>query len=233
MLPNLEFEKKLWQKGNRYVCAVDEVGRGSFAGPVVAGAVILQNTSVKLPGQPKIDDSKKMTARQREAADKWIRKNSLAWGIGETTVGKINKLGMGKATKIAFRKAISETRRRLGKPIDFLLADAFFVSHVPGLPTKRRKNKRGKYRSSANGRQLAIIHGDEKSVSIAAASVIAKVYRDRLMARLGETSKYKKYGWAKNKGYGTKIHQNAIQRYGVTRLHRRVFVETFLGHKKT
>ncbi len=224
MLPNFRFERKLWKRGYRIIAGVDEVGRGSFAGPVVAAAVAFAPmTNLQLPIYNEkrqkiiIDDSKRMTAKQREKAEKWIKENVLSWGIGEVSTTLINRSGMAKATKKAFRKAISETRKKLGKKIDYLLADAFFISYVPGLPRKRR--------------QLAIIDGDQKSFSIAAASIIAKVYRDKLMLRLSKKSKFKKYGWGRNKGYGTKEHQKAIKKYGITRYHRKQFVNTFLSNQ--
>lgn len=228
ILPNFSFERKLAKKGYKFIAGVDEVGRGCFAGPVVAGCTVFNNQIYKSANLPiKINDSKKMTPRARERANKWIKENALAWGIGETPVQKINRLGMAKATKMAFRQAISEARKRLKEPIDFLLADAFFISYVPGLPAKRRKNKKGRFYKKINGRQMAIINGDEKSVSIAAASIIAKVYRDKLMLGLSRQPKYRKYGWGRNKGYGTKEHQKAIQKYGITRQHRKVFVDTW------
>lgn len=242
-LPNFSFEKKLVKKGYKFIAGVDEVGKGSFAGPLVTGCVVFNKQISKSAnkqivegvarkrGAPKeisqdpdviINDSKKMRPRQRESSAVWIKENALAWGIGEVSVGKINRLGMGKASKIAFRKAISEARKRLRKPIDYLLADAFFIPYVPGLPARRSRR-----------RQLAIINGDEKSVSIAAASIIAKVYRDKLMTRLGKRPKYRKYGWGRNKGYGTKEHQSAIKKYGTTRLHRKQFVETWMTNLKS
>lgn len=186
-----------------------------------------RHPSFSIPDGIVINDSKKMRPKAREKSAEWIKENALAWGIGEVSAQKINHIGMGKAAKIAFRKAISESRRRLGKPIDFLLADAFFVSYVPGLPARRRKNKKGRFYKKVNGRQQAIINGDEKSVSIAAASIIAKVYRDNLMLKLSKHPKYRKYGWGRNKGYGTKEHQKAILKYGTTRQHRKAFVDTW------
>src|SRR5512143_650989 len=138
-LPDFSFEKRLAEKGYKFIAGVDEVGRGCFAGPVVAGCVVLDKERVARVGEPqrrgpvlvsrrkgsgaderqdprpRINDSKKMTPRQREIADKWIRENALAWGVGAGSVAQINRLGMGRATKIAFRKAISEARKRLGK----------------------------------------------------------------------------------------------------------------------
>jgi len=221
-LPNFSFEKTLWKKGFKYVAGVDEVGRGSFAGPVVAAAVaFVPNSKFRFPisnGEHKIwiNDSKKMTFRQRERTEVWIKRNAIAWGIGEAPTSLINRLGMGKATKVAFRMAIAEAQKKIS--INYLLIDAFYIPWVRGL---RRKN------------QKAIINGDEKSVSIAAASIIAKVYRDELMKRLSCNPKYKKYGWGKNKGYGTKAHQNAIKKLGQTKYHRRVFVETFLKNSSS
>jgi len=218
------------------VAGVDEVGRGCFAGPIVAAAVAfapIANGKWLMVNKEgiKIDDSKKLTPRQRERANKWIKENALTWGIGEAPAGLINRIGMAKATKKAFRKAISEARKRLGGKIDFLLIDAFFVPYVPGLPTRRRKDKKGRFRKYPKGRQLAIVNGDEKSLTIGAASIIAKVYRDGLMLKLSK--KYKRYGWGRNKGYGTKEHQRAIKKYGITRLHRKQFVKSFLKNSSS
>ena len=230
--PNFKEEKKLWKRGYKFVAGVDEVGRGCFAGPVVAGCVIFSATfkGTTLQGvKIKIDDSKKLTPRQRERADKWIKENALSWGVGEISTSVINRLGMAKATKMTFRKAVSDARKRLQNRIDFLLVDAFFIPYIPGLPTRRKKDKKGRWRKVARGRQLAIVDGDQKSLSIAAASIIAKVYRDKLMLKLSKKPKFKKYGWGRNKGYGTKEHQNTILKFGITRYHRKQFVETFLS----
>jgi ribonuclease HII len=237
-LPDFRFERRVARKGYKFIAGVDEVGKGCFAGPIVAGCVIFPQSlglpasrhPFIIPGGIVINDSKKMRPRQREKAAVWIKENAASWGIGEVGAGKINSLGMAKATKAAFRKSVSEARKRLGKPIDFLLSDAYFISYVPGLPARRRKDKKGRFYKKANGRQLAIINGDEKSVSIAAASIVAKVYRDNLMLKLSKRPKYKKYGWGRNKGYGTREHQRAIKKYGITRQHRRAFVDTWRGN---
>lgn len=225
-VPNFKIEKKLW-KSFVFVAGVDEVGRGCFAGPVVAGSVIFKKHS-EVPENVRIDDSKKLTSRQRETANNWIKENAASWGIGEVTTSVINRLGMAKATKMAFRKAVSEARKRLGKSIDYLLIDAFFIPYVRQLPTRRKKDKKGHFLKNPKGKQMAIVDGDEKSLSIAAASIIAKVHRDKMMQRLGKRPKFKKYGWGRNKGYGTKEHQLAIKKYGITRYHRKVFVRNFL-----
>jgi len=231
--PNFLFEHRFWRLGYKFIAGVDEVGRGCFAGPVVAGCVIFDRRRVTRVGEPhgrgpelvsrrkgrgaderqdppvKINDSKRLSPKQREVADKWIRKNARAFGIGQASVSQINRFGIKKATEIAFRKAIKDCEVE----IDHLLIDAFYIPYVKGL---RRKN------------QKAIIKGDTKSISIAAASIIAKVYRDKLMTSLSKLSRYKKYGWERNKGYGTREHQKAIKRYGVTKLHRKQFVRQYI-----
>jgi len=220
-LPDFSFEDKLHKKGFRVIAGVDEVGRGCFAGPVVAAAVAFApNSNFQIPISNQfssnviINDSKKLTPKKREIADKWTRKNALAWGIGSASVAQINRLGIKKATEIAFRKAIKNS----GVKINYLLIDAFFILYVKGL---RRKN------------QKPIIKGDTKSISIAAASIIAKVYRDKLMADLGKKPKYRKYKWTKNKGYGTLEHRKAIKKYGLTRQHRKQFVETWINNSSS
>ncbi len=223
-LPDFSFENKYWKKGFKYIAGVDEVGKGCFAGPLVAAAVAFApNSKFQFPifnefsKEIIINDSKQMSPKQREIADKWIRKNALAFGIGQASVAQINRLGIKKASEIAFRKAIKKASIQVSS-IEYLLIDAFYIPYVKGL---RRKN------------QKAIIKGDTKSVSIAAASIIAKVYRDNLMRELGKRPKYRVYGWGRNKGYGTREHQAALRKYGMTRRHRRQFVETWQSHLKT
>jgi ribonuclease HII len=213
-LPDFSFEHKLHRRGRKLIAGIDEVGRGCFAGPVVAGCVVFDREMCKLENIPvKINDSKKLSSKWREVADEWIRENAKGVGIGVGSVSQINRLGIKKATEIAFRKAI----KNCDVQIDYLLIDAFYIPYVKGL---RRRN------------QKAIIKGDTKSVSIAAASIVAKVYRDKLMTNLSLNRKFKKYQWDKNKGYGTKIHQEMIRKYGTTRLHRKQFVDTWLTGNK-
>jgi ribonuclease HII len=210
---------------------VTRAGETQSRGPLVGGFGAGERQALFIPAGVIINDSKKMRPKQREKSAVWIKENALAWGIGEVGAGIINSKGMAKAARQAFRLSISEARKRLGRPIDYLLSDAFFISFVPGLPAKRRKNKKGRFYKKVSGRQQAIINGDEKSVSIAAASIIAKVYRDDWMRKLGKRPKYRKYGWGRNKGYGTREHQKAILKYGITRQHRKAFVATFLSKK--
>ncbi len=210
--PDFSFEKRIWKKGFRVIAGVDEVGRGCFAGPVVAGCVVFtQNSKFETLNsrQISINDSKKLNPKQRERSSYWIKRNALVYGIGKASVAEINLFGIKKASEIAFRRAIKNCSKR----IDYLLIDAFYIPYVKGL---RRKN------------QKPIVKGDTKSISIAAASIIAKVYRDKLMTKLADNPKYNKYRWNDNKGYGTLIHRKAIKRHGITRLHRKKFVETFI-----
>ncbi len=214
-LPNFAYEKKFWKKGYRLIAGCDEVGRGCFAGPVVAGAVVFPK-DLEIDKEIVINDSKQVKPRKREKSSLWIKKNALSWGIGEVSVSVINRLGMGKATQMAFRQAINKANNRLnGSKIDYLLIDAFYIPFTKSL---RRKN------------QKPIIKGDTKSLSIAAASIIAKVYRDKIMLTLSKKPNFKKYGWGRNKGYGTREHQEAIKKHGLTRHHRKAFVATMLSH---
>lgn len=234
-MPDFEYEKKVWKRDFKFVAGVDEVGRGAWAGPVVAGAVVwpaLASARSHLADSVKINDSKKLNVKQREIAEAWIKKNCLAWGIGEVSASTIDKIGIVKATERAFRRALAQCNARLVsnisngsnfsniRRVDFLLIDAFYIPYVRGL---RRKN------------QLAIVKGDEKSISVASASIIAKVYRDKLMVRHARPglarpgtgrhlAKLGRYGWERNKGYGTKEHQEAIAKHGLSRLHRKSFV---------
>lgn len=194
--PTLNFEQKLWDSGYSMVCGLDEVGRGCFAGPVVVGAVIFPKKMVLPDG---IVDSKLLKPRQRERLAAIIKKQALAWSVREISVAVINKVGIGKATQMAFRKSI----KSLPKLPDFILIDAFYINHL-----NRKKQK-------------AVKNGDKICASISAASIIAKVHRDKLMKKLHR--KYPQYGFGKHKGYGTKRHQEAIQKYGLSRIHRKSF----------
>ena len=278
--PDFFFEKSLWKRGFKTVGGSDEVGRGCFAGPVVAGCVVFDcRLSIHrcISSDIKIDDSKRLTPKQREIADKWIRENALAWGIGAISVANINRLGLAKSTEMAFRMAIRNANLMLEKKnkdrIGYLLIDAFYIPYVRDIrmPNKQartkspqfsrkgskslftaslhpwnkisrfsrslNKNAKIKYQKSKlnkttvlNGKQLAIVKGDEKSFSIASASIIAKVYRDKMMISLSGQYKFKKYNWGKNKGYGTKEHRSAILEHGSTKYHRSQFVQTYFSN---
>ena len=196
IFPTRNIEKSLWRKDYHYIAGVDEVGRGSFAGPVWVGAVIFPKDFQIIEG---LADSKLLKPRQRDQLELRIKNQALSWAVSEVSVTKINKFGIGKATQMAFRKAL----RLLSVQADFILIDAFYVKHL------NRK------------RQKAVKNGDKICASIAAASVIAKVHRDRLMKKLHR--KFPQYGFGKHKGYGTKAHQEAIRKNGLSRVHRKSF----------
>ena len=229
-MPNIQYEKKLWRKGIEFVAGVDEVGRGSFAGPVVAGTVVFSPDIQMKTFETRIDDSKKLTKLQREIADIWIKKNAAAWSIGEVSAKIINRVGMGKALKTAARRAVNSTNKTLNGNLNYLLLDAFYIPYLQGFPKGKNRIKGSKEPEfDVGSKQLAIIKGDQLSISIASASIIAKVYRDKLMEKIGTRRFYRKYDWVKNKGYATKHHQKAILKHGITGYHRRQFVDTFLS----
>ncbi len=194
--PSFNEEKVLWNQGHQYIAGVDEVGRGCFAGPVVAAAVILPTN---FNATDEINDSKLLKPEKRLILSKIIRKYAVSFSVAEISVEIINKIGIGKATQKAFYKTV----KLLSIKPDFIFIDAFYIDHL------KRKN------------QKPIVHGDGKSITIAAASIIAKVYRDEIMQKLHK--KYPQYDFAQNKGYGTKKHQEAIRRYGLSNLHRTSF----------
>lgn len=194
--PTFDEEKAFWNQGYNYIAGIDEVGRGCFAGPVVTAAVILPKN---FSGVGTVNDSKVLSAKKRKLLAELIKKEALAYSIAEISVSIINNVGIGKATQQAFRKAITD----LSIKPEYILIDAFYIEELD------RKN------------QKPIIHGDGLSVSIAAASIIAKVYRDELMQQLHQ--QYKDYDFFTNKGYGTKKHREAIKKYGLCDLHRKSF----------
>ncbi len=196
IFPTLNLESELWSEGYELVCGIDEVGRGCFAGPVVAAAVIFPKDCNLIDG---LADSKLLKPRQRESLAKQIKELARYYSIAEVAVSRINKFGIGVATQMAFRKAVSS----LIKKPDFVLIDAFYIKHLD-----RKKQK-------------AIKSGDKICASISAASILAKVYRDKLMKALHK--KYPQYGLAKHKGYGTKFHQESIRKFGLSKIHRTSF----------
>lgn len=182
------------------ICGIDEVGRGPLAGPVVASAVILPKDCEILY----INDSKKLSEKQREALYEEIQEKAIAIGIGMASVETIDEINILQATYQAMRMAI----RNLSVRPDLLLNDAVTIPDVD-IP------------------QCPIIKGDAKSISIAAASIIAKVTRDRMMAEYDTI--YPQYGFASNKGYGSSVHIEALKKYGPCSIHRRSFLKNILG----
>lgn len=189
-----EYEKKY--SSFSYICGIDEVGRGPLAGPVVAGAVILPADCDILY----LNDSKQLTEKKREELYDVIMEKAVAAEVGFVSPGRIDQVNILNATYEAMRKAIE----RLNPQPELLLNDAVTI---PGVGLK----------------QVPIIKGDAKSISIAAASIIAKVTRDRLMVKYDAV--YPEYGFASNKGYGAKAHIEALRRFGPTPIHRRSFIK--------
>ncbi len=193
------YEKKYESCG--LICGIDEAGRGPLAGPVVAGAVILPRDCQILY----LNDSKKLTARRRELLYEEIMEKALAVGTGVVSHARIDEINILQATYEAMRQAIE----KLGMEPDILLNDAVTIPEV-------------------TLKQVPIIKGDAKSVSIAAASVIAKVTRDRMMVEMDQ--KYPGYGFASNKGYGSAAHIASIREMGPCEIHRKTFIRNFTDH---
>ncbi|MEW5766895.1 MAG: ribonuclease HII [bacterium] len=193
-LPSLDYEREARQQGRRLIAGVDEAGRGPLAGPVVAAAVILPD-DINLPT---VNDSKKLTPRQRELAYQNILEVALDWGIGVVNEGRIDRINILQATYEGMREAIFN----LKSPPEFILVDG---RAIPGLSIPQR----------------ALINGDSLSLSIAAASVVAKVIRDHIMLNYDRV--YPEYGFARHKGYGTKAHLEAVAKWGPCKIHRRSF----------
>ena len=191
----IEFEKQAVSEGFRFIAGVDEVGRGCLAGAVVAAACIL-DLSKPLPEF--LNDSKKLSEKKRLKIDEEIRASAIAFAIGQVEAEEIDEINILQATKKAMRLAIEN----LTPKADFLLIDALQLKEI-NLPQK------------------AIIKGDAISASIAAASILAKTYRDNLMKEFHEI--YPEYGFAKHVGYGTKAHFEAIKKHGACPLHRKSF----------
>ena len=196
--PTLDLERALWANGALWVAGIDEAGRGAWAGPVAAAAVILpqiSNFTLELKG---VRDSKKMTPAQREAWARVIQESAVSWGVGLGSAAEIDALGILPATRLACRRAIAS----LAVIPDHLLLDYL---HLPELSIP----------------QTALPKGDAISLSIAAASVLAKTRRDAILCELDEH--YPGYGFADHKGYGTAAHRLAIQILGPSSEHRLSF----------
>ncbi len=198
----LYYENLYISKGFKYVCGVDEAGRGPLAGPVYAAAVILPRETV-IEG---VNDSKKISEKKREYLFDIIKEKSLSWNISFATVREIDEMNILKATFLAMKRAIEGLKV---KP-DFALIDGNRLPDVD-IPCE------------------AVVKGDALSESIACASVLAKVERDRYMKK--EADKYPEYFFQKHKGYGTKLHIEALKKYGPCEIHRKTFLKKILSHE--
>ena len=197
-----KYETALHEQGIQYVAGVDEVGRGPLAGPVVTAAVILPADFDVLG----VDDSKKLSEKKREELFEIIKEKAICYAIGMADEKRIDEINILEATKEAMGKAIHS----LEIQPEHILIDALTLKNVD-IP------------------QTGIVKGDATSVSIAAASILAKVTRDRMMVDYEET--YPGYGFAQNKGYGTKAHYDGLDQYGITPIHRRSFLVKYLAAK--
>jgi len=202
--PTLAYEKQIAENGCLLVAGLDEAGRGALAGPLCAAAVILpldnEGLAQTLVG---VRDSKQMSSLQRDIGAEEIRKIALDWSVAWVEAPEIDALGMGKAGRLVFQRAIEGLKIKPG----YLLLDYFKLPAVK-LP------------------QTSLVKGDQRSLSIACASVLAKTARDALMLSLAEDEG--RYGFAQNKGYGTEEHVRAIERCGLSPYHRRSFCEHLL-----
>ena len=195
-----EDENKLYSEKIKYIAGIDEAGRGPLAGPVVVACVILPKDSM-IEG---VNDSKKVSEKKREKIYDEIVNEAISYGVGIVSEKRIDEINILNATKEALTMAISEMKI---KP-DIILVDALQNINTLGIPYK------------------SIIKGDAKEYSIAAASIIAKVTRDRIMREYDEV--YPEYGFEKHKGYGTSNHIKAIKEYGPCSIHRKSFIKNFL-----
>jgi len=195
-----KIENELYENHNvKYIGGVDEVGRGPLAGPVVTACVVLpENYSIV-----GINDSKKVSEKNREILSEIIKRDAIAYSIASIDNEVIDKINILEATKVAMNKCIDDIKIN----IDYILIDAIRLEKLSIT-------------------QKSIIKGDEKSISIAAASIIAKVYRDNLLKEYDLI--YPNYNFKSNKGYGSKEHINAIKKYGIIKIHRRSFVKNIV-----
>lgn len=195
-MPSYEYEQQYLEKGYKYICGVDEAGRGPLSGPVVAGACILP-IGLHLDG---LNDSKKLSAKKRDALFDMIKENAIAYGIGMASPKEIDELNILNATMLAMHRAIDAMNIKA----DFALVDGNIVRGFD-IPA------------------ISIIKGDAISASIAAASILAKVTRDRICEE--DAIKYPQYNFSKHKGYSTKEHMDLVRKLGPCEIHRMSFLK--------
>ena len=200
--PNFSEEKKLWKQGYKRVAGTDEAGRGPLAGPVVAAAVMI-DPEFKFALKD-VKDSKKLTFKKREELYSLLTRNpQIEWGAGRVSEGVIDKINIFQAARLAMKRAVMNLEKKLKeKRIDFLILD-------------------GRMRVDLEVPQKPIVKGDYKVFSCSAASIIAKVTRDRIMLRYDK--QYPQYGFLKHKGYGTRLHFEMLKKHGSCPIHRKSF----------
>lgn len=203
-MPDFLLEREVKSKGFKFVCGVDEAGRGPLAGPVCAAAVILP-IDTEIEG---LNDSKKLSEKKREELFPIIKEKAIGYSIAFASVEEIEEHNILNATYLAMNRAIEG----LKTPADFALIDGNRVPTGIKVPCQ------------------TVVKGDSKSMSVAAASILAKVTRDRLMLEIDK--EYPQYNFKKHKGYGTKEHTDLILKYGISPVHRPSFLKKLLGEKK-
>lgn len=212
--PTFEQEKEALNSFD-LVVGIDEVGVGALAGPVYCGFVVFKPDDIKSTSEHilnlGIHDSKLLSSTKREQLAEQLTRFALYTSVNSSTVSEINTLGIRKATQKAIRRGVSQIRKQCGQKSLFLLLDEFTCPRVRALKKSSQKG---------------IIHGDRLSISIAVASIIAKVERDRKMREYA--TKYPLYGWEKNVGYGTRAHIQAIKEYGPIDLHRTLYIRSIV-----
>lgn len=201
-----EFDLQFQRSGIRYLCGIDEAGRGPLAGPVVAAAVILPYEPIE-----QINDSKLLSEKARQALDRIIREKALSFGLGAATVDEIEQFNILQATFLAMRRAVGQ----LHLAPDYILVDG------RDFPLFNHPKGNGPIPGQA------LIKGDRRSQTVAAASILAKVHRDALMTRYAE--QYPDYGFERHKGYGTKAHRQKILEFGPSPIHRKKFIRNILN----
>lgn len=199
----LFYEKELWFRDTKLIAGVDEVGRGCVAGPVVACAVILPSDEILLEKLSEVNDSKKLSEEKREQLFPLIQEVALTYGVGIISHEVIDQVNILQATFMAMREALSKLT---------IQPEIIFVDGNKAIPT-------------VDIQQTTIVKGDSKSLSIASASIIAKVIRDRIMVEYA--NEFDNYFFKTNKGYGTKEHVEAIKKFGLSSIHRKTFCKNF------
>lgn len=194
--PTFERESQFWREGVELIAGIDEVGAGALAGPVCAAAAVFKESEEDGNDLVLIRDSKQMTEKAREKAAEWIKENAVAWAVGEASVKEITEMNILHASHLAMKRAVESLQVRP----NMLFVDGRPVELCDDIPT------------------VNLIGGDAISISIAAASIVAKVYRDDIMRKMDE--KFPDYGFASHKGYGSAVHMAALERYGATLHHR-------------
>lgn len=196
--PTLRFEQQLWATGLSHIAGVDEVGRGALAGPIVTAMVVFAPSHSPIPG---VKDSKLVSAKQRLLLEQEIKAQAVSWSIGVGDIDTINTLGIVPALHDAVIASLT------GQKWEHVLIDGLPLKPIPKILEQKA---------------TFIVKGDQLSYSIAAASILAKVYRDSLMTALSQ--EFPEYGWHQNVGYGTQVHRTALKQYGLTPHHRTSFI---------